>query len=225
MAEGVAMPEGVAMSEGAAMAGSSAGTGRGWRARVDGFLVGPGATRGERAVCFATAVVGTALALAAGHSAWGAAVVPLIVVGAAAFDLFGGAAANTTDAARRQWHGPGRTAWHHAGFVAAHVHPFVFAWLLPGFGWDTAALLYGLVLASAAAVLLSPPRLRRPVAFATAALALTAVTFVAPVPAPLAWIAPVMLLKLVPGHLLADGATPPLAPPAPGPVPPTAHPA
>lgn len=121
-----------------------------------------------------------------------------------AFDQFGGAVANATPAAKRRFHGPGRTGKHHFGFVAAHIQPFALALVVPGFGWTAAAVIYGLVVAGALVVLAAPPGVRRPVAFAVtvlaAAVALTAVT----VPGALAWFAPTMLIKLLLGHLLPE---------------------
>jgi hypothetical protein len=62
--------------------------------------------------------------------------------------------------------------------------------VVPGFGWTAAAAVYGLV-AGAVVVLAAPPELRRPVAFAATTLA---------------WFAPVLLIKLLLGHLLPGEA-------------------
>jgi hypothetical protein len=94
------------------------------------------------------------------------------------------------------------------GFVVVHVQPFVLALVVPGFGWTVAAAIYGLVVAGAVVVLAGPPGLRRPVALAAttlaSAIALPAVT----VPAAVAWFAPVLLIKLLLGHLLPGEAAP-----------------
>jgi hypothetical protein len=63
--------------------------------------------------------------------------------------------------------------------------------VVPGFGWTAAAAVYGLVVAGAVVVLAAPPELRRPVAFAATTLA---------------WFAPVLLIKLLLGHLLPGEA-------------------
>ena len=111
-------------------------------------------------------------------------------------------------AAKRRFHGPGRSPRRHLGFVVVHVQPFALALVVPGFGWTAAAAIYGLVVAGAVVVLAAPPGLRRPVAFAAttlaSAIALTAVT----VPAAVAWFAPVLLIKLLLGHLLPGEAAP-----------------
>ncbi|WP_165985285.1 hypothetical protein [Streptomyces sp. YIM 98790] len=173
-----------------------------------GLLVGPGASAGERTVTAATAAGGALLATGwpawqgAGWSWWQYAVVALVAV-----DLFGGAAANATDAARRWWHRPGRGARHHLAFVAAHGQPFVLALAVPGYGWAAAAAAYGTVLAAAVAVTGAPPALRRPVAHGAAALVAAVLLLVPPDAGPhLGWVAPVLAVKLLLAHLLPEGA-------------------
>lgn len=167
---------------------------------INDRLVAPGAAGSELLVTYAAAAAGSvfAVALAAG-AGWP--VLALIVIAVVAFDQFGGAVANATPAAKRRFHGPGRSGRHHLAFVAAHVQPFVLALAVPGFGWVTAVAVYGLVLAAALVVLAVPHVLRRPVAFATTVLAAAALTILT-VPDPLAWFAPVTLIKLLLGHLL-----------------------
>ncbi|MEW2216428.1 hypothetical protein AB0895_28830 [Streptomyces globisporus] len=166
----------------------------------------PEAERGERIVCYAGALVGavfaTALALRAQHT-W----LPLTVIAVVAFDLFGGTVVNATRSAKRRFHRPGRSSRHHLGFVAVHVQPFVLALLVPGFGVLSASTVYALTLGGAAVILLAPPRdLRRPVAFAVSALAITVTSTSVAVPVELAWFAPVLVIKLLPAHLLPEDA-------------------
>jgi hypothetical protein len=132
----------------------------------------------------------------------------LAVVAVVAFDLFGGAVVNATAAAKRRFHGPGRGPRRHLGFVVAHVQPFALALVVPGFGWTVAAAIYGLVVAGAVVVLAASPWLRRPVAFAATTLASAVALTVVTVPAALAWFAPVLLVKLLLGHLLPEQAGP-----------------
>jgi hypothetical protein len=42
-------------------------------------------------------------------------------------------------AAKRRFHGPGRSPRRHLGFVVVHVQPFALALVVPGFGWTAAA--------------------------------------------------------------------------------------
>ncbi|MFF2233271.1 hypothetical protein [Streptomyces anulatus] len=170
--------------------------------RLDALLVAPDAERGERIICYAGALAGTvfatALALRAPY-AWPA----LTVIAVVAFDLFGGTVVNATRSAMRRFHRPGRSRLHHFAFVAAHVQPFAPALLVPGFGWISAAV-YALTLAGAACVLIAPADLRRPVAFAVSALAITAATTSVAVPGEPAWFAPVLVIKLLLAHLLPE---------------------
>ena len=59
-------------------------------------------------------------------------------------------------AAKRGFHGPGRSSRRHLGFVVVHVQPFVLALVVPGFGWTVAAAIHGLVVAGAVVVLAGP---------------------------------------------------------------------
>ncbi|MFE3451722.1 hypothetical protein ACFXJ8_22640 [Nonomuraea sp. NPDC059194] len=167
-------------------------------------LIAPGATRGEAVLSFGTAFAGGALSVALALTA--ALPAPAVaVIAVIAFDLYGGAVVNATHAAKLRFHRRGRTARHHVGFVAVHVQPFVLAWAVPGFTWTAAAVIYASALAAALAVTAAPLPLRRPAAFAATALALVWTTAVA-VPGALAWFAPVLLIKLLLGHLLPEEA-------------------
>ncbi|MFE2294959.1 hypothetical protein [Streptomyces sp. NPDC059452] len=175
---------------------------------LDARLLAPEAERGERIVCYAGALAGAgfavALALRAPHGPYSG--LSLIVIGVVAFDLFGGTVVNATRSAKRRFHRPGRTSRHHFAFVAAHVQPFVLALSVPGFGWLPAGILYVLTLGGAAVILTVPAELRRPVAFAVSALAITAASAWVAVPGALAWLAPVLVIKLLLAHLLPDEA-------------------
>ncbi|QLY31005.1 hypothetical protein H0264_00950 [Nocardia huaxiensis] len=160
-------------------------------------LIAPGATTGESLACYLTAAAGAigAVLLALDAELPGLAVAVIALV---AFDLCGGAVVNSTSAAKRHFHRPGRTRWHHLGFVAIHVQPFLLALVVPGFGWAAAGFVYALALGGAVAVLAAPVRLRKPVAFAWVTLAM-----LAPIglPAALVWVTPVLLIKLLLAHL------------------------
>ncbi len=101
--------------------------------RINDQLVAPRASRGELLVAYTAAFAGSALATLLAADA-GLSDLPLVVVAVVAFDLFGGAVVNATAAAKRWFHGPGRTWRHQLGFVLAHVQPFVPAapaWFAP----------------------------------------------------------------------------------------------
>ncbi|MES0836495.1 hypothetical protein [Nocardiopsis tropica] len=168
-------------------------------------LVGPDPSPGETAATLASAAAGTALAVGACLAA-GLPAAATAVTGVVALDFFGGAAATSTAAAERRYHAPGRTLRHHLGFVALHVQPFALALFVPGFDWWTATALYLLALGSAAAVGLAPLPLRPPVAFCATATGSAAALLLLPVPDALSWLAPVMLVKLLLGHMLPGAA-------------------
>jgi hypothetical protein len=125
----------------------------------------------------------------------------MAVIAVVAFDLFGGAVVNATAAAKRRFHGRG-TPLQRFLFVAAHVQPYLLALVVPGMSWTAAATIHGLVVVAAVAVVLARPGLRRPVAFGAAVLVVVAVPVLVTVPAALGWVVPVLVVKLLLGHLL-----------------------
>jgi len=171
--------------------------------RINAVLVAPGASVAETGVSYGAAVTGAALA-AVGALRAGLDPLPAVVLAAVGFDLVGGSVVNATAAAKRRFHGAGGSDRRRFAFVAGHMHPFAIALLVPGFGWTAAALAYALSVAGAAAVLAAGPPIRRPLAFAITAVGSVAALVLAPLPAFLAWITPVLLVKLLIGHLLPE---------------------
>ncbi|MFD4441895.1 hypothetical protein ACFWPK_19180 [Nocardia sp. NPDC058519] len=169
-------------------------------------LIAPNATRSEATLCYSAAVTGGATAgLLAGYA--GGSALVIAVVALVGFDLFGGAVVNATASAKRWFHRPGRDARHHLAFVAIHAQPFLLALVVPGFGWWTAAAIYGLVLAAAVVVTAVPHDLRTPVAFAATVFGTAITTAVLAVPTFLLWFGPVLLIKLLLAHLLPEPGT------------------
>ncbi|MFD3704906.1 hypothetical protein ACFWUP_17350 [Nocardia sp. NPDC058658] len=168
-------------------------------------LIAPNATRSEAALCYSAAAVG---AVTAGLLAKNSSVLVIVVVTLVGFDLFGGAVVNATASAKRWFHRPGRDARHHLAFVAIHVQPFLLALVVPGFGWWTAAAIYGFVLAAAVVVTSAPDVLRTPIAFAATVFGVAITTSMLAVPSFLLWFGPVLLIKLLLAHLLPEPAVP-----------------
>ncbi|MEV6275772.1 hypothetical protein [Nocardia sp. NPDC051832] len=168
-------------------------------------LIAPDASRGEATCGYSAAILGASLVLVLGLHAdltgWRVAILTLV-----AFDMFGGAVVNSTCAAKRWYHRPGRTARHHLGFVAIHIQPFILALVVPGFTWPTAAAIYATAVLSALAVTVAAEPLRRPIAFATTVFGILLSTSILTVPAVAAWFAPILLIKLLIAHLLPEEA-------------------
>lgn len=175
---------------------------RAWRWTVSA-LVGPDPSPGEVAATLVAACAGTALAAGA---AWAADLPALavLVIGIVAFDFFGGAVATSTGSAKRRYHAPDRGRRHHLLFVAAHVQPFLVALFVPGLHWWAAAALYLFTLVGALAVAFAPSEAQRPAAFAATVTGAAGALLWLPVPPALAWLAPVMLIKLLLGHMLPE---------------------
>jgi hypothetical protein len=177
------------------------------------WLVGTGATRAERTLMWAASLGGVALygwAWTTDQYQWGWWQYLLAMVVAA--DLFGGAVANATNSAKRQYFGPlspdagpaGRLAHRQLLFAAIHVHPFLVVGLFPGGTWLWAIVVYGGMLASV--TLLDqwcPVYLQRPVAVLVLVAAVVGNALIA-APEGWAWFIPVFAAKLVVGHAVRE---------------------
>jgi len=168
---------------------------------INDRLIAPHATRAEIALGYTVGIVGAAAAAGLGVGAHQSVLV-VVVVAVVGFDIFGGAVVNATTSASRWFHRPGRTAWHHLGFVGVHIQPFFLAWLVPGVRWVDAFLVYVLALVAAVVVVRASSALRAPVAFAVTVFGIGVTTTLLTFPSFLAWFAPVLLVKLLLGHLL-----------------------
>ncbi|WP_069387678.1 hypothetical protein [Cellulosimicrobium cellulans] len=174
--------------------------------RLDAALTAPDATGPERALGYGSALVGAALAVLlavrADLDAWQVALLALV-----GFDLFGGVVVNATVSGSRRFHAPGTPRRGLVTFTAVHVHPLVVAALVPGLPWSTALVTYAGILAVVVVVaVLVPDAVRAPVAFAGAAvLVALLVTVLAPEPW-VAWVGPLLVLKLVLSHALPHPA-------------------
>ncbi|APU12756.1 MULTISPECIES: hypothetical protein [Actinoalloteichus] len=172
-------------------------------ARMNAVLVAPGASSVEAWLSYGAALVGAAFGLVAGavSESTPLQLVLLVLLG---FDLFGGAVVNATAAASRRFHGAQSSRVRRWGFVAAHLHLLGVALMFPDYSWAVAVLLYSVILLAAALILLVNEALRRPVAFAACSviLPLVAVATATGVPAELSWIAPLLVIKLLLGHLV-----------------------
>jgi hypothetical protein len=176
------------------------------------WLLGTGAVPAERLVVWsATALATGALVVVADAQDvtwtwWQWALVLVLTV-----DVAGGVPANALGSAKRFYHSPPppglplpqRVVRSHVGFAALHVHPFLLAALLPDATWTWATVWYLLCLGGTAAVVAVPLYLRRPLAAAIVTVALVA-TPLAGAPAGLAWLGPLMVLKLVAAHAVRE---------------------
>ncbi|MEM8998242.1 MAG: hypothetical protein AAGF23_25895 [Acidobacteriota bacterium] len=166
-------------------------------------FVGPGAARGEvwiqTAIPLAAAIAAAWWPIASGHSwtTWQVAVAGLL-----ALDTVGGVLTNSTHTAKRWYHRRGQGAGDHLGFVAVHIVQLALVgWLFRDHDWSFVAASYAFLLIGSAVIVLSPPLLQKPVAFAVYLPALVAALSPAAVTPGLEWFAPVFFLKLFVAHL------------------------
>jgi hypothetical protein len=175
----------------------------GWNGALDRFI-GPGATAAELWLQLLGTLGLTALL---GFSLWqgGPFTAPQVcLLALLAFDLSGGVVTNATSAAKRWYHRPGQGPREHLAFVLPHgAHLALLAWLFPSVGWPFALLCFLYLAGGALAVLRTPLYLQRPVALLVYAGGLLLNLALAP-PQALAWVAPLLFLKLLVAHLLKE---------------------
>ncbi len=175
-------------------------------------LMGTGATRAEKSLVWATALVTLSLYVLLYWTGrldwtwWQYAAAALL-----ALDVGGGVIANSLNACKRFYHTPLRpdetgliaAAKNHYVFVALHLHPLL-VWGLYGNGLRYGLVWYLLLLVSSAAVLQTPLYLRRPAAMFSILLALLVNQYLIAAPAGFAWLMPALFLKIVYGHLVQE---------------------
>jgi len=178
------------------------------------FSSGTGATRAERTLALGSAAIvpGVVLALwATGDYEWG--LLQLAAALALAFDVGGGLISNALNSCKRFYHTPpkpsegklGAVLKHPVRFAAAHVHSVLVALLFEAERWATYGLFwYALLLLSVAVVLRTPLYLRRPVSFLAILLATLANVYLVEPIAGFEWLAPLLFMKIVYGHLVRE---------------------
>lgn len=174
------------------------------------WLFGIGATRTEKALTYAVAVMGVGylflLARVQDWSWW-----QYVIGGAVTLDLVGGVVANSLRSAKRFYHGPlrlsptplNRFLHNTIGFTAVHVQPIIIG-LLFGGAWWWGLLWYAWALAGVILVTRMPPASSQPVALSVVVSGLLA-SFALPDPPAFEWLPAVLLLKLVLAHAVPPG--------------------
>jgi len=174
--------------------------------RVNAVLVAPGATKLELLLGYGAAVVGALLGAVCGL-AENYSVLQVTVLAVLGFDIIGGVVVNATVAAQKRF--GERPGWRRRSitFVAMHVHPFVLTAAYAANSWWSAALLYAGLVASAALITQTSPMLRRPAAFACTAGLIVLSSATGPTGVSLAWVLPLLVIKLLLAHMLAGSST------------------
>ncbi len=165
-----------------------------WGARAAEQLFGPAGSKAHRRRSLAAASLGAAVAVALTYTDEPAIrLLPLIVVAAVAFDLFGGLWSNAVLAA---WAEARRSRLWRIRFVALHPHAFVLAWAMADYDLVTAAATWACAVASAAVVVALPSSERSAAALFLCAAGVGVLTVLSG-QAATAWVAAAYLLKLV----------------------------
>lgn len=168
---------------------------------VDAVMIAPGATRTERILGYGAGVFGIIFATVVcvlGEASSFATIV-MAVVG---FDLFGGVVVNATPSCSRRFHESRRSRWSAFGFFAGHVHMLVLAAALPEMPWVTAITSYVGILLAAVATTFTTGVYRCPTAFMLTSFLIAICTILQPLSMTVAWVNPVLVVKLLLSHLL-----------------------
>ena len=169
-------------------------------------LAGPGATRAELALQFVPAVIAAVVAPLYAVTLdvdWTG--LQLAIIALLGFDLVGGVPANATGAAKRWFHRPGQGWRQQFGFVVLHlVHIAVVAMLFRTGDGYFFGIVGGYLLVAALLILATPLYLQRPVGLGLYVLALVGSEYLFSSTPGLEWFLPLLFLKLLVCHLIAE---------------------
>ena len=168
-------------------------------------IVGPGMPAAEVRLVLISGFVGSVIAAwrfeTVRGSGWWA-----VVAGLVGFDVLAGAVCNATQTTKSWYCSRERSFMQKVAFILPHLgYIALIAWLwrgTRGFDLPYFAVFSVSLLLSSVAVILSPPRLAAPVAFAAFLLDLILINVVVGITPGLEWFAPGLLLKLLVGHLV-----------------------
>lgn len=164
--------------------------------RLSAPIIGPHATAAELTLSWGAALVaGLGQAVAAVWLDYSA--LQTVVAVMFAIDVGGGVVVNSTISGRAWWHRP---EYQYRGlFFIAHVHVLVVAALWPSVSKIDAVFVYAYVLMCATVTTRVPREIALPVSVALTSIGIV-VTEHVQLPHGLAWLPPLLLLKLVVGH-------------------------
>ena len=171
-------------------------------------IVGPGMPAAEVKLVLISGLVGSAMAAwrfeTVSGSGWWA-----LVAGLIGFDVLAGAVCNATQTTKNWYHSRHPSFLRTMAFILPHLgYIALIAWLwrgTRGFDFHYFAIFSASLLLSSVAVIVSPPRLAAPVAFAAFLFDLVLINLAVGITPGLEWFAPGLLLKLLIGHLVPPG--------------------
>ena len=168
-------------------------------------IVGPGMPAAEVKLVLITGFVGSGMAAwrfesVNGSGRWA------LLAGLIGFDVLAGAVCNATQTTKNWYYSRHRSFLRTMAFILPHLgYIALIAWLWRGTrGFDSHyfAIFSASLLLSSFALIVSPPRLAAPVAFAAFLFDLVLINLAVGITPGLEWFAPGLLLKLLIGHLV-----------------------
>jgi len=135
-----------------------------------------------------------------------------IVVAILAYDVVGGAVANSLNSCKRFYHSSVQTfepnyvklAKNHLFFSVIHVHPLIVSLIFSSVSWFYGSFWYLILQISVLSVTRTPLYLQRPVSMLIIVTALLTNDYLVSSPTGLEWLIPVLFIKIVYGHTVKE---------------------
>ena len=135
-----------------------------------------------------------------------------IVVAIIAFDVIGGAVANSLNSCKRFYHSSVQTsepnyvklAKNNLFFSMIHIHPLIVSLMFSSVSWFYGLFWYSSLQISVLTVTKTPLYLQRPVSMLIIVTALLINDYFVSFPAGLEWLIPVLFIKIVYGHTVRE---------------------
>jgi hypothetical protein len=176
------------------------------------LTVGPGATRAEQILAYSAGLllpVFFIYAALTGRYEWGW--WQYLLAGLVGADIGAGAVANALNSCKRFYHtyredepASVRFSKRKLAFTALHVYPLLAGLLFGELNWLYGLIWYGLLLVSAWIVTRTPLYLKRPAAVWIMIAAVLVNAYVIPAVPGFEWLAPLLFIKIIHGHLVRE---------------------
>ncbi|BBM82282.1 hypothetical protein [Candidatus Uabimicrobium amorphum] len=169
-------------------------------------VVGPGMSKTELVVVFASGTVAATMMIAFSvykDPQWS--LLQTIIATLLVFDLVGGAVCNATSPTKRWYHRAQSSRQSRILFVVGHAaYPFLVAWLFRAMDWKYFCVVYGYLCFSAVIVAFTALYLQRCVAVLILCGAIFIDSYIFTLTPGFEWFIPILFLKLIVGHMVKE---------------------
>ena len=176
------------------------------------LAVGTQATTTEKLLGWTAGFVGIVIiAFFYWQNKYGWAIWQYIAVAIIAFDVVGGAVANSLNSCKRFYHSPlqiepnyVKIVKNHLFFSLIHIHPLIVSLIFSSASWFYGLFWYLSLQISVLSITQTPLYLQRPVSILIIVIALLTNDYFISSPAGLEWLVPVLFIKIVYGHTVRE---------------------